>query len=165
MMRKLAILGCVMMFGAASAAGVDVRQTFARIAPGLKSRVKIVVLLPAKLPANFQGEKIYPIVDRATATGYAVDIALSADCAGEHACSPGNVYGSATPFKDPEIIPPGGTRVRLSRKIVATYRASSTAGPYPSNAYLSWKQNGAYYAIALNTGSLADMLLTARSMR
>jgi hypothetical protein len=38
-------------------------------------------------------------------------------------------------------------------------------GAHASDAYLAWKQNGAYYAIALNTGSLADIVLTARSMR
>jgi proteasome lid subunit RPN8/RPN11 len=153
------------MLGAVSAAGIDVHQTFAKTSSSLKARVKIAVLLPTRLPGTFQGEKIFPIVDRATASGYAIDIALSPDCAGEHACSPGNVYGSAKPFKDPEIVPPGGTRVRLSSRIVAIYRASSGGSPYPSNADLSWKQNGAYYAIALNTGSLAELLLTARSMR
>jgi proteasome lid subunit RPN8/RPN11 len=69
------------------------------------------------------------------------------------------------PFKDPEIVPAGGTPVRLSSRIVGIYHASSAGGPYPSNAYVSWQQNGAYYAIALNAGSLADILLTARSMR
>lgn len=159
----LAALTCIAMLGAAPSFGIDVSKTFAQIAPSLKSRVRIAVLLPARLPATFQGEKIFPIVDRAGRSGYAVDIALSADCKGEHACSGGHVYGSATPLSANDV-PPGGSRVQLNGSVFAIYRRS-VIGPYPSDAYLSWKQNGAYYAIALNTGSLADMLLTARSMR
>ncbi|HEX5274681.1 MAG TPA: hypothetical protein VFW34_05340 [Candidatus Rubrimentiphilum sp.] len=164
-MRKLLMLACVLMIAAGPSAGVDVHQAFAKVAPALKARVRIAVLLPTRLPATFRGEKIFPIVDRATPTGYAIDIALSADCTGEHACSSGNVYGSATPFQNPQLVPAGGSRVNLATGVVATYRAASVTGPYPSNAYLSWKQNRAYYAIALNTGSLADILLAARSMR
>jgi hypothetical protein len=151
------------MLGAASAAGVDVHQTFARIAPALKSRVKIAVLLPARLPATFRGEKIFPIVDRATATGYAIDIALSPDCQGERACSEGFVYGSKPPFNTNDV-PSGGRPVPLTSTIAALYH-KSLVGAHTSDAYLSWKQNGVNYAIALNTGSLADILLTARSMR
>ncbi len=162
-MRKLIIVGCIWMLGAAPAAGVDVHQTFATIAPGLKARVKIAVLLPGRLPATFQGEMIFPLVDRATASGYAVDIALSPDCLGERACSEGFVYGSKTAFNTNDV-PSGGARVRLTSAIVALYQPSKV-GAHTSDAYLSWKANGANYAIALNTGSLADMLLAARSMR
>lgn len=162
-MRKIVILGCIWMLGAAPAASVDVHQTFAEIAPGLKSRVKMTVLLPTRLPGSFQGEKLYLIIDRATAGGYAVDIALSPDCRGERACSEGFVYGSTSAFKS-EDVPPGGTPVRLTDTIVARYQPSH-AGAHTSDAYLLWKANGANYAIALNTGSLADILLAARSMR
>src|SRR5581483_6401431 len=98
-MRKLVIAGCMLMLAAAPSAGIDVNATFAKIAPSLKARVKIPVLLPSRLPATFKGEKIYPIVDRATRTGYTVDIALAPDCQGERACSEGFVYGSKSPFK------------------------------------------------------------------
>ncbi len=162
-MRKLLILGCMLMLGAAPAASVDVQKTFAKIAPGLKSRVKIAVLLPTRLPASFQGEKIFPIVDRATASGYAVDIALSSDCQGERACSEGFIYGSKSAFKT-EDVPPGGTPVRLTSTLVALYHPSRV-GAHTSNAYLSWKAKGANYAIALNTGSLADIVVAARGMR
>jgi len=162
-MRKLVILGCIWMLGAAPAAGIDVHQTFTKIAPGLKSRVRIAVLLPTRLPAAFQGEKIFPIVDRATASGYAIDIALSQDCQGERACSEGFVYGSKSPFRSQDV-PSGGTLVHLTSAIVALYHRS-LVGAHASDAYLSWKQNGLNYAIALNTGSLADIVLTARSMR
>ena len=163
-MRKLlAAITCFTMLGIAAGPGIDVSKTFARIAPALKSRAKIMVLLPTRLPATFRGEKIFPIVDGAGATGYAVDIAFTPDCSGAHFCSAGNVYGSSKPLNVQDV-PAGGTRVRLSGNVVALYRAS-VSGPYPSNAYLSWKQNGAYYALALNTGSVADILLTARSMR
>ena len=162
-MRKLLLLGCIWMLGAAPAAGIDVHQTFAKIAAGLKSRVKIAVLLPTRLPASFQGEKLFPIVDRATASGYAVDIALSPDCRGERACSEGFVYGSKAAFK-PEDVPSGGKSVRLTSAIVARYQPSQV-GAHTSDAYLSWKTDGVNYAIALNTGSLADILLAARSMR
>jgi hypothetical protein len=162
-MRKLLMLGCMSMLGAVPAAGVDVHQTFAKIAPGLKSRVKIAVLLPTRLPSSFQGEKIFPIVDRAAATSYTVDIALSPDCQGERACSEGFVYGSKSSFKT-EDVPSGGTPVRLTSEIVALYHRS-LVGAHASDGYLTWKTNGANYAIALNTGSLADILLAARSMR
>lgn len=163
-MRKLlTALACLTMLGIAGGPGTDVSKTFARIAPALKSRVKIMVRLPTRLPATFRGEKIFPIVDGAGATGYAIDIAFTPDCSGAHFCSAGNVYGSAKPLNVQDI-PAGGMRVRLSGNVVAFYRAS-VAGPYPSNAYLSWKKNGAFYALALNTGSLSDILLTARSMR
>jgi hypothetical protein len=150
------------MLGVAPAAGVDVHQTFARIATGLKSRVKIAVLLPTRLPSSFQGEKIFPIIDRATATSYTVDIALSPDCRGERACSEGFAYGSKSAFKSDDV-PPGGMPVRLTSAIVALYHRS-LAGAHTSDAYVTWKTNGTNYAIALNTGSLADMLLAARSM-
>jgi hypothetical protein len=163
MRNVLWALGCIAMLGAASSSGIDVSKTFARIEPGLASRVKIAVLLPARLPTSFGGEKLFPIIDRAGRSGYAVDIALSADCKGEHACSGGHVYGSATPLSANDV-PAGGSRVQLNGSVFAIYRRS-VIGPYPSDAYLSWKQNGAYYAVALNTGSLADILLTARSMR
>ena len=163
MQRILIAITCVAMAGAAAAQGVDVSKSFARIVPALKSRVKIAVLLPTRLPASLQGEKMYPVVDRATATGYAVDIALAPGCQGERACSEGFVYGSKTPFKA-EDVPPGGTPVRLTSAIVAKYHASQV-GAHTSDAYLSWKQNGVNYAIALNTGSLADIVLAARSMR
>ncbi len=161
-MRKLVILGCIWMLGAAPAAGVDVHQTFAKIAPELKSRVKIAVLLPTRLPATFQGERIFPIMDRATASEYAVDIALSPDCQGERACSEGFVYGSKSALRSGDV-PSGGTRVHLTGAIVALYHRS-LVGAHASDAYLSWRANGANYAIALNTGSLADILLAARSM-
>ncbi len=162
-MRKLVMAGCMLMLAAAPSAGLDVSATFAKIAPSLKARVKVPVLLPSRLPATFRGEKIYPIVDRATPTGYAVDIALAPDCQGERACSEGFIYGSKSPLKS-EDVPAGGTHVHLTNAIVALYHPSQ-AGAHTSDAYLSWKQNGVYYAIALNTGALADIVLAARSMR
>ncbi len=162
-MRKLVVLGCMWMLGASPAAGVDVHSMFAKIAPGLKARVKIALLLPTRLPATFQGEKIFPIVDHATASEYAVDIALSPDCRGERACSEGFVYGSKFAFKTGDV-PSGGTPVHLTSAIVALYHRS-LVGAHASDAYLSWRTKDAKYAIALNTGSLADILVAARSMR
>ena len=166
-MRKiLSALICAALLAAAPAPSVNAGAIFAPIAARLKSTVRIPVLLPSQLPASFAGEKLYPIVARASASGYAVDIALAPGCRGEHACSSGFVYGSRTAIAATDV-PPGGVRlnVKLNGATQATYRASTTSGPYPSNAYLSWKRNGVNYALALNAGSLADLLLTARSMR
>jgi len=139
-----------------------VRAVFAGIAPRI-AVAKVPALLPARLPASFQGEKIYPIVDWASTTLYAVDIALSPDCQGEHACSEGYVYGSLHPISTDDV-PAGGKPVTLGNGVTARYTASRV-GAHPSNAYLSWKVRGAYYALALNTGSLNDLLLAARSMQ
>lgn len=164
-MRKvLATTICVALLGAAHGTPVSVRGAFAPVAARLKSAVRIPVLLPSVLPASFTGEKIHPIVDRASASSYAVDIALAPGCNGAHACSSGYVYGSKLPLAASDV-PPGGVRVKLDGMTPATFRASVTSGPYPSNAYLSWKRNGVYYALSLNSGSLADLLLVARSMR
>ena len=164
MRKMLSPLICAALLAAAPASSVNVGAIFARIAPRLKATVRIPVLLPSRLPVSFAGEKLYPIVDRASASGYAVDIALAPGCRGEHACSAGYVYGSRTAIAD---VPPGGLRLnlKLDGATQATYRASTTSGPYPSNAYLSWKRNGVNYALALNAGSLAELALTARSMR
>jgi len=161
MKKTLTILTCLALLGAASS-GIDVHTTFAAIAPHLAA-VKVPVLLPTRLPATFAGEKIYPIVDRAASSGYAVDIALARDCKGEHACSEGFVYGSQHPLSANDV-PPGGKLVPLARGVMARYTASVVAA-HPSDAYLSWRVRGAYYALALNTGSLSDMLLAARSMQ
>jgi hypothetical protein len=159
----LSISLCVALMAAGPASAVNVRAVFAPVAARLKSTVRIPVLLPDRLPPAFAGEKLFPIVDRASASGYAVDIALARDCRGEHACSSGHVYGSKTPIAQADV-PAGGVRAMIDGETPALYRAS-VAGPYPSDGYLSWKKNGTYYALALNAGSLADLLLAARSMR
>ncbi len=163
MRKMLAALTCIAIIAATPSSGIDVSKTFARIARTLRLQAKIAVLLPTRLPEAFRGEKIFPVIQGVGPTEYAVDIALSPDCQGERACSEGHVFASTTGFSF-EDVPPGGTPVRLTRSIVALYHPSMV-GAHASDAYLAWKQNGAYYAIALNTGSLADIVLTARSMR
>lgn len=164
MKKNLALLICAALLAATPASAVTVVAVFAPVAARLKSTVRVAVLVPGLLPSTFAGEKIYAIVDRVSSLGYAIDIALSADCRGEHACSSGHLYGSSAAIPQTDV-PAGGARLHIDPATPAVYRASVVTGPYPSDAYLSWKRDGAYYALALNAGSLADLLLVARSMR
>lgn len=153
---KVMLTLALLIAATSSAAPVDVTKQFAALAPRLKAKTHVPVLLPRTLPSYFRGEKLYLIVDKADAKNYVVDLALSPDCKGEHACSAGHVAASSSRIT-------GGSLVSIAPGLVGRYIRSISAA-YPTDAELIWRRQNEYYDVGM-PGSLADLLLVARSMK
>lgn len=159
---SLAISCGFVLAAAAPAKTVDVFARFRATGSKLKATTKVPVLLPSRLP-DWVGQRPFAIVEQSNATHYAVDIGAVADCNGAHACSWGHVYGSVKPLSAYNV-PGGGTTVLLSTGVPARFVPSKVAA-YPTDGFLSWRSGGAYYALSLKGGTLAELLATARSMQ
>ena len=162
MLRAASVVFIALLLAASPPAKtINATRTFAAIAPRLKAKTRVAVLLPTRLPSWVDAGP-FAIIEQSSATHYAVDIAAVADCNGAHACSFGHVYGSSKPLGVNDI-PGGGTVVAIGNGLQLRYVASVNYA-YPSDSVLAWKGNGEYYALTLKGGTLADLLAVFRSI-
>jgi len=134
----------------------DGRAIFKPILPQLQDATRVPLRLPAYLAAEDETNQLYAIVERATASSYAVYVSFCPDFPGGRACQYGFVDGARLGAKTKW---PRGRRVRLARGLTG-YFAAPCGGLCPT---LSWAQSGYIYTVGIHAADLSAHRKVANS--
>jgi hypothetical protein len=136
-----------------------IHPSFLPILPKLKQTSKFPILLPRIIPGSEAENKLYAVIETATANKYGIILGFTSDCGGGNACRFGDISAEIVTKKTPRL---SGKTVKLANGITA-YFIDAKCGANCSDSTLTWRLKGVQYTAGIKAGKLRDLLQMANS--
>ncbi|PAX54904.1 hypothetical protein [Brunnivagina elsteri] len=140
-------------------AKTKIHPSFLPILPKLKSISKFPILLPRIIPGSEGENKLYAVIETATANKYGIILGFTSDCGGGNACRFGDISAKTVTKTTPRLL---GKTVKLANGITA-YFIDAKCGANCSDSTLTWQFKGVRYTAGIKAGKLRDLLQMANS--
>lgn len=145
------------------------RAGFKPVAPAIRSKTRVPILMPSVLPKGYEGaESIFCTVTTLKPYEYEVIIGTDSGCRGGNACRIGSLNGKRsrrtgiTGTENYPFVKHIARRVKLRGGVVG-YFIDFTCGANCSDSKVFWKLGGYEYMVGLKVGKIAEVVALANS--
>ena len=162
---KVLLKSIVVVAVFAASATVDAQQSrqryiFPPIIDALMGGTRVPIRLPGFLPFNDDASNpLYANILTVNEQGYTIEVGWDPDCSSNNACHFVTLYGSRKPLALAER---KRTSVALTKGLQGQF-GEAVCGTVCGNAEMAWTQDGIYYAVAMKSGKLNEMVQVANS--
>jgi len=137
----------------------DASFVFSKILPKLRRNSGVPPRLPSYLPDVDRNSEVYATLGSANSSGYGIILGSVPDCEGQNVCLYGSLGGSTAPIK---LGKSRGVPVKLQEGIQGRF-FDSECFAYCNESYVTWSEDGFYYAIGIKAGKKDELIRIANS--